>query len=44
MSTKDSITRVQGFVAELNQGNLESVRDYIAEDFNTVKALVQGEV
>jgi len=33
MSTQENITRVQEFVAELNQGNLESVRQYIAGDF-----------
>jgi len=33
MSNQDDITRVQQFVAELNQGNLESVRGYIAADF-----------
>ena len=33
MSTQENITRVQQFVAELNQGNLESVRQYIAADF-----------
>jgi predicted ester cyclase len=33
MPSQESIARVQGFVAELNQGNLESIRDYIAADF-----------
>ena len=33
MPTQEDITRVQEFVAELNQGNLESVRQYIASDF-----------
>jgi len=33
MSNQDNITRVQQFVAELNQGNLESLQQYIAADF-----------
>jgi len=33
MSNQDDITRVQQLVAELNQGNLESVGGYIAADF-----------
>jgi len=35
MSNQETIARVQQFVAELNQGNLESIRQYIAADFFT---------
>jgi predicted ester cyclase len=35
MSSQESIARVQQFVAELNRGNLESIRQYIAADFFT---------
>jgi predicted ester cyclase len=33
MATQEAINRVQEFVAELNQGNLESIRSYIPADF-----------
>jgi CPA2 family monovalent cation:H+ antiporter-2 len=33
MSTQENITKVQAFVAELNQGNLESIQQYVAGDF-----------
>jgi predicted ester cyclase len=33
MSVQEDIDRVQQFVTELNQGNLESVRKYVAADF-----------
>jgi predicted ester cyclase len=33
VSTQETIDRVQQFVTELNQGNLESIRHYIAADF-----------
>ena len=33
MSVQENTTRVQEFISELNQGNLESVRRHIARDF-----------
>jgi predicted ester cyclase len=33
MSNQEQISRAQQFVAELNQGNLESIRQFIAADF-----------
>jgi predicted ester cyclase len=35
MSSQQNIDRVQQFVAELNRGNVESIRQYIAADFFT---------
>lgn len=35
MSVQEDINRVQQFVTELNQGNLESIRKYMAADFFT---------